>query len=128
MTQNHAATIAEIEAVDARRMEATLAKDAAALRDILAEELLYVHGSSTAENRDLFIERTTTGFYDYKALTSQRRNHRIYGDVALVDGDVRIEVIVKGTPKDFVTRYLQTWVKRDGRWQMTSWQSTPVPA
>ena len=128
MAQDHSKTIQEIEAVDARRVAATVGKDAAALRELFGDDLIYVHGSATAENRELFIERATTGFYDYRVITNQRRNFRVYGDVVLVDGDTRIQVDVKGAPKDFVTRYLQAWVRRDGRWQMVSWQSTPMPA
>lgn len=117
-----------IEALDDERSRATVAKDAATLNRVLADDLLYVHGNATGENKSLYIERVTGGFYDYKALTSQRRNYRVYGDVVLVDGDVRIQVVTNGTPKDFVSRYLQAWVQRDGAWQMVSWQSTPVPA
>ena len=128
MALNTTTAIQEIEAADARRVAATLAKDASALRQVLSDDMLYVHGSAVAESRDVFIERATTGFYEYKTLTNIRRNFRIYGDAALVDGDVRIQVDVKGAAKDFVSRYLQAWVKKYGRWQMTSWQSTPVPS
>ena len=123
-----AATISAIEALDAQRVRATLAKDAAALGRVLADDLLYVHSSAVAETKALYIERACTGHYDYKGLTSLRRNFRVYGDVVLVDGDVRIQVVVGGNTKDFVSRYLQVWAKRSGDWQMVSWQSTPVPA
>ncbi len=122
-------TIRTIEAIDARRNQAALAKDAATLREILADDMLYVHGSAVAEDKALYIERVChNGHYDYKLLENQRRNFRVYGDTVLVDGDVHIKVVTKGGPKDFVSRYLQAWVKRDGRWQMVSWQSTPIPA
>ena len=52
----------------------------------------------------------------------------MFGDMALVDGDARIQVVVKSGAKDFVTRYLQVWARRNGGWQMVSWQSTPIPA
>ena len=128
MAQDDSKVIQEIEAVDAQRTAATIAKDAKALHEVFGADMLYVHGSATAESRELFIERATTGYYDYQGITSLRRQFRVYGDVVLVDGDTRIQVVVKGTPRDFVTRYLQAWVKRDGRWQMVTWQSTPVPA
>lgn len=117
-----------IEALDDERSRATVAKDGATLSRILADDMLYVHGNAMGESKALYIERVTGGYYDYKALTSQRRNCRVYGDVVLVDGDVRIQVVTNGNPKDFVSRYLQAWVKRNGAWQMVSWQSTPVPA
>jgi len=69
-----------------------------------------------------------TGYYDYQGITQIRRSFRGYGDVVLVDGDVRIQVVVKSGARDFVSRYLQAWTRRDGRWQMVSWQSTPIPA
>ena len=43
-------------------------------------------------------------------------------------GDVRIEVVVKGTHKAFTSRYLQVWRREGAAWRMASWQSTPVPA
>ena len=128
MSQSNQQVIQEVEAADARRAAATLAKDAAGLREVLSADLLYVHGSAVAESRDQFIERATTGFYDYRGLTHIKRNFRVYGDVVLVDGDIRIHVFVKGVEKNFVSRYLQAWARLDGRWRMTSWQSTPVPA
>ncbi|MFT3800349.1 MAG: nuclear transport factor 2 family protein [Burkholderiaceae bacterium] len=120
--------IKEIEALDERRAQATIAKDAATLGELLGDDLVYVHSSATTESKSQFIERATTGFYDYRGLTNLARTFRVLGDVALVNGDVRIEVVVKGSTKNFVSRYLQVWARRGDRWQMVSWQSTPVPS
>ncbi len=122
------ADIKAIEETDARRCKAALDKDAATLREVLGDDLLYVHSSATAEDKATYIERACTGYYDYQGITQIRRSFRGYGDVVLVDGDVRIQVVVKSGAKDFVSRYLQAWTRRDGRWQMVSWQSTPIPA
>ena len=89
-------SIAAIEAADARRVQATLAKDAATLREIFADDLLYVHSSATAEDKATYIERATTGFYDYREMTLLRRSFRDYGDVVVADGDVRIHVVHRG--------------------------------
>jgi hypothetical protein len=45
-----------------------------------------------------------------------------------VNGEVRIDVEVKGTAKQVNARYLQVWARRPQGWQMVSWQSTPIPA
>lgn len=123
-----ARVIAEIEEADARRVAATLAKDASTLERVLADDLRYVHSSGTDEDKRTFIERATTGHYDYRELTTIRRDFRVYGEIALVNGDVRIEVLAKGTHKRFVSRYLQVWRRAGEGWQMSSWQSTPMPA
>jgi ketosteroid isomerase-like protein len=117
--------ISAIEAADAERARATLAKDADTLGRLFGDDLLYVHGSAVAESKALYIERVCTGHYDYEELTSLRRNFRAYGDVVLVDGDVRIQVVSGGNRRDFVSRYLQAWAKRNGAWQMVSCSRHP---
>ena len=119
--------VAELEAIDDRRAAATIAKDRAALEALFTEDMVYVHSSATTEDRATFVERACTGFYDYTALTPLKRSWRVWGDTALCNGDVRIQVVVKGTAKDFVSRYLQVWRRGPDGWRMASWQSTPVP-
>ena len=125
---DHRSAIAGIEAADARRCQATIDADIGALEALIGEDLRYVHSSATDETRPLYFERLRDGYYRYTGLTVLARDFRVYGDVVLVNGDQRIEVLVNGNPKDFVTRYLQVWARRDDRWQMVSWQSTPIPA
>ena len=120
--------IKAIEDADARRTKATLDKDTAALAALFGDDLLYVHGSGTAETKEQYIGLIASRHYDYRSLTQLRRSFRGYGDLVLVDGDVRIQVVVPAGERNFVSRYLQAWAKRDGRWQMVSWQSTPLPA
>jgi ketosteroid isomerase-like protein len=120
--------VAELEAIDDRRAAATVAKDRATLQALLAPDLRYVHSSATDEDCATFVERVCTGHYDYRSLTPLKREWRVWGDTALCNGDVRIEVVVKGTPKAFTSRYLQVWRRGPQGWQVASWQSTLVPA
>ena len=120
--------IAEIEALDARRVGAILAGDFAALESLMGDNLRYVHSSAVDEDKTLYLEKLRSGHYVYKGLTTVRRDFRVLGDVVLVNGDVRIEVEVKGTSKVVMSRYLQVWARRAGGWRMVSWQSTPIPA
>ena len=53
---------------------------------------------------------------------------RVYGDTALVNGVAEIDVVTGGTPLHLKLRFLEAWVKRSGRWQLTTWQSTRFPA
>lgn len=120
--------VAELEAIDDRRSAAAVAKDRATLEALLAPDMRYVHSSAVMEDRATYIERTCTGWYDYTGLTPIKREWRVWGDTALCNGDVRIQVVARGAPKDFVSRYLQVWRRSGAGWQMASWQSTPVPA
>lgn len=120
--------IAQIEKLDAERTRAAIAKDAATLSRLIGDDLRYIHSSATDENKALYIERVTTGHYDYKKLETVKRDFRVIGDTVLVNGDIRIELLLKGAPKSILSRYLQVWAKRGDSWQMVAWQSTPVPA
>lgn len=121
-------TIREIERLDADRIRATLGKDRATLERIVADDLLYVHTSATQEDKPLYLERVTGDYYKYQSLEYVKRSFRVLGETVLVNGDIRINVIVNGMARALLSRYLQVWAHRDGRWQMVSWQSTLVPA
>lgn len=124
----HEGIIAEIEALDARRTQATLARNIDTLAALLSEDLRYVHSSGVDESRALYLERVAGGHYAYRGFEQLGRDFRVFGDVVLVNGDVLIDVDVAGTPKQIRARYLQAWARRGGQWQMVSWQSTPLPA
>lgn len=120
--------IAQITELDERRAQMVVARDMAGLKALMGDDLLYVHSSATEEDKALYLERIETGYYRYHGLKNLKRAFRVLGDTVMVNGDVRIDVEVKGTVKVVMSRYLQVWAKRDGRWQMVSWQSTPMPA
>ena len=116
-------------ALDEERIAATLAGDAARLEPLIGSSLRYVHSSGTDEDRALYLQRVSEGFYDYRQLVSIARAFRRFGDVVLVNGDVEIDVVVRDKGrKHFRSRYLQAWALEDGGWRMVSWQSTPLPA
>jgi|694.fasta_scaffold69790_5 ketosteroid isomerase-like protein len=119
--------IAEIEALETQRRAALVEKNFAGLATLLGEDLLYVHSSAVAEDKALYLKKLTDGLYNYSALKSLRRVHRVLGDVVLVDGDLEISVRVSGVDKVVNSRYLQVWARRAGGWKMISWQSTPIP-
>ncbi len=125
---NTSETISEIEALDARRSAAVLARDIGTLNEILGEDLIYVHSSGMAEDRSLYLTRLADGFYDYRGFEVLARQYRVYGDTVLVNADVRIDVVVKGNAKLLLSRVCQAWVRRGGRWQMVTWHSTLMPA
>jgi len=119
--------IAEIETLEVQRRNALVKKDFASLANLLGDDLLYVHSSAVAEDKALYLKKLTEGLYDYSALKSLRRSHRVLGDIVLVDGDLEIHVRVSGADKVVNSRYLQVWARRAGGWKMVSWQSTPIP-
>ena len=114
-------------AAETARIQAILAKDFDALDSLIGDDLHYVHSSAVMEDKATYLKRLREGYYRYRGLTIKSRTVRVLGDIALVNGDVHIEVEVQGAAKDVMSRYLQVWAQRNGHWQMVSWHSTPMP-
>ncbi|MEN9773834.1 MAG: hypothetical protein RL322_904 [Pseudomonadota bacterium] len=125
---NDETIIAEIEAQDARRLKAVLERDRATLEHLLGAELIYVHASGTEEDRALYLQRVIEGYYDYRGFKPLTRRFRVFPGMVLVNGDIEIDVVARGTAKLVRSRYCQAWALREGQWQMVTWQSTPMPA
>ena len=121
-------TIAQIESLDNQRTQAILTRNFKTLEALMGDDLRYIHSSAVQENKTEYLHKLSSGHYLYHGLDVQQREYRVLGDVVLVNGDLRIDVEVKGTRKVVLSRYLQVWARRPSGWQMVSWQSVPVPA
>lgn len=120
--------IAQIEALDSQRSQAILTRRFDLLEPLLGDDLRYIHSSAVQEDKKLYLDKLTSGHYLYHGLDLQQREFRVLGDIVLVNGDLRIDVEVKGTRRVVLSRFLQVWARRASGWQMVSWQSVPVPA
>ena len=45
----------------------------------------------------------------------------------VLTGSRRSAVVVNGTPNAFGVRFTDVYAKRNGSWQMVTWQSTRLP-
>jgi len=61
------------------------------------------------------------------AVTVNSLRPRQVGGVVLIHGDVVFNVNTNEPPTQLKLKYTGIWVHRDGRWQLTSWQSTRLP-
>jgi len=60
---------------------------------------------------------------------SIHRVSSVFGDCARVTGHVRLTLKnADGTTRGVNGRFLNLWLKRNGKWQLAAWQSTPIPA
>ena len=120
--------IREIEARDALRIQATVAGDLVTLADTLADSLRYTHSSASVDTKEDYLNNLRQAVYKYEGLTNRERSFQVYGDTALVYGDIQIDVVARGTLKKIQSRYLAVWLRQDGVWRLGAWQSTPIPA
>ena len=118
-------TIRELEE---RRFQAQIEADVATLQELLADTLVYTHSSATSDSKASFIAGIKAGKWQYKRVERPVEAVQAYGDCAVVTGEVHIDVFVAVSLKLVRSRYIVVWVKRDARWQMVAWQSTPLPS
>ena len=115
-------------AAEQRWTQALVKADAAALRDIYADDLVYVHSGGNVETRTEFIRRVETGGLKYERLTLVDPKVRVYGDTAVVNGAFEVVVTSDGTPINTRVIYIHVYVRHGGAWRMVAHQTTRAPA
>ena len=117
-----------IRDLETRRFKAMCEADADTLTELLADSLVYTHSSGYADSKASYLEGIRAKKWKYRKIDRPIEDIQVHGDCALVTGQVRIDIVVDGTPKIMNSRYTDAWVKRGKGWQMVAWQSTPIPA
>lgn len=117
----------EIRQQETRRFEAMVRGDAAALEDILSDDLSYTHANAVFETKAEFIGKIKSGQLRYESFAPEEIRVRIYGTAGVVTGVARVRVQVKGEQLIFQLRFTDVYVKNGDRWQMVAWQATRLP-
>ena len=114
--------------LDRKRMQAMAAKDIATLESLLADDLIYTHSSARLDTKKSLMVGMTGGSTVYTAVEPSDVKAQDFGDTVVLTGVAQIKVVVNGTPNTFGVRFTDVYAKRNGRWQMVTWQSTRLPA
>ena len=106
--------------------EAFYAKDVEFLDSVLAEEFVatYDDGSQGDRNRELELSAS----FNQRVISADQEDFtvRVYGDAAVIWFTLRLVGLRQGQRAEVAFRYTDVWVRRDGRWQCVSAQSTRV--
>ena len=109
------------------RLQAMVKADLAALEDILADDLSYVHSSGSVDSKREFVDAIRTGRLKYKSYDRKEAAVAVYGDTALVTGKAFVVVVREGADVPIRLQFTNVWVKRAGKWRMVAWHSTRLP-
>lgn len=118
----------DVNAADAARYDALIAQDADALSSLLADDLVYLHGTGAADTKQSFIDGIVGKKFQFR--TAQRIDPvvRVFDSGAVLHGKIRMTVEVAGTLHEAYSTFSTVWIHRNGRWQLVHWQSTPLKA
>jgi len=122
---NNAQSIIDL---DKKRMLAMAEKDFATLDAVLADDLIYTHSSARLDTKKSLIGTMQSGATVYTSVEPADVKAQDLGDAVVLTGVAQIEVVSQGKPNAFGVRFTDVYAKRNGRWQMVTWQSTRLPA
>jgi hypothetical protein len=123
-------SITEDEALKAEdaRYAAQIGNDFAAMAQLFADDLVYVHSSGTVDSKASYIERQRSNALHYRAMRRSDAKVRVYGCAAIITGAGNFDVTVNGKDSTVNLLFHSIWVKTDSGVQFVSWESTPAPA
>jgi len=114
--------------LDRKRMIAMAEKDIRTLNEIISDDLVYTHSSARLDTKQSLIVGMTSGSTVYTGCEPSDVKAQDLGDTVVLTGVAQIKVTANGTANAFGVRFTDVYAKRNGRWQMVTWQSTRLPA
>lgn len=121
-----AETKKDIVALDQAWRQAILAKDAAALEKMLADDLVYGHATGIVDTKATYIAKVTSGKQLYKTLEQRKVTVNLYGTSALTHSWMHVTGVNQDGPFDDKVMLIHFWVKQTGTWRLVGHQTTKV--
>jgi len=122
----NAETPGQIQALDREWAQACVQADIGKLDQLLSDDLTYTHSSGQTQNKAEFIATVREGKTRYRSIDFQQSSVRIYGNTAVTNNEVRVNLTVDGRDVSVHARFLHLWAKQNGRWQLAAHQGTRI--
>jgi len=119
--------LAEVEALERARFQAWIKGDTDAMRPMLGDDLVYCHSTGQCQNKEEIVTSIGSRETIYHAMNVLELKPRAVGGAVLINGKLDITAETGGQVNQFQGIYTDVYVKRNGNWQMVSWQSTILP-
>jgi hypothetical protein len=119
--------LAEVEAVERARFQTWVRNDVPAMQLALADDALYCHSNGQCQTRQELLAEIAAKERIYRKMNVVRMTPKAVGGAVLINGTIEVAAELRGRAAEFRGIYSSVYVKRDGRWQLISWQSTTLP-
>jgi hypothetical protein len=117
----------ELLPLEKARVDTLCKGDLPGLEKFLASDLTYVHSSGVQESRAEFMDKLRTGERKYVSMEHDPGVAvRSYGDVAILTGSTKVQVILKGQTQNLHLRFTEAWQRHGKQWQVVAWQATKI--
>jgi ketosteroid isomerase-like protein len=113
--------------LDRKRMDASCSQDYETLDRLIADDLIYTHSTGRQDTKESLIGAMKGGTTVYQKIEPSDVVAQDLGDAVVLTGTAQITVLSKGAPNSFGVRFIDVYAKRNGNWQMVTWQTTRLP-
>jgi ketosteroid isomerase-like protein len=103
-------------------------KDAKALDMIIGNTFVSIDIDGSVASKGEFLASIKSPEYQPSQAVTEQSNVRVYGDAAVVVGILRVKGTEKGKPYVHRERFVDTWIKTNGKWQCVATTSTLITA
>lgn len=120
-------TADQIKALQKQLNEALIKGDTSTLDRLYSDDYVSLSASSGNANKRQLLDAIRNGNTRFDSIENEDQQVRVYGDTAVATGTTKIRSHSKAKGDiNGEQQYTRVWVKRNGRWQSVSFQSTPV--
>jgi hypothetical protein len=117
----------ELLPLEKARVDTLCKGDLPGLEKFFASDMTYVHSSGVLESRTEFLDKLRTGERKYVSMEHDPgATVRSYGDVAILTGSTKVQVVVKGQTQNLHLRFIEAWQRHGKQWQVVAWQATKI--
>ncbi len=107
--------------------KAITARDTARIKEMVAPEATITTPDGTMQTRDEDLAELASGAFTAELFDVSDMKVRVYGSCAVVTGKTMMKGKYNGEPIDDQFRWTDTFVLRNGTWQIVASQATPIP-
>jgi hypothetical protein len=108
-TQSVALSETQVRALEEQRYRAMIAADIAALGRLLDDALTYTHSSGVIDTKASYLAGIRDKVWEYKNISRENERVVVRGTAALVFCRLRIDLLVRGTPRRVESNALAVW-------------------
>ena len=116
-----------IRHLESARYRALVEGDYETVADLCHPELRYTHSTGVVDSRESYLAKCLAGHYDYQRIDHPTDAITFLGDVALVFGEMRADLVAGGVAKTLDNVCLAVWRWDEDRWRLFAYQPTAKP-
>lgn len=118
----------EVAALVEKLRKVMIIPDEAVLKELAAEELVYVHSSGTVRDKVGFVNEFMKGWSVFTAITLSDQTIKIAGNNAIVRHRLLADTNKADMPPKIDIIILMVWQKQNGKWKLLARQAAKIPA